>query len=71
MSTTRKPKINAAVYNVPEIAALLNINLVRAYEIARRKDFPSIRIGNRIVVPKEAFHRWLNEQAIGGAEDVS
>ena len=31
------------------------------------KDFPALRIGNRIVVPKEAFIRWV-EQHMGAPE---
>ena len=26
------------------------------------KDFPALRIGNRIVVPKEVFIRWVEQQ---------
>lgn len=38
-----------------------------SYELMHEKDFPTLRIGNRIVVPKEAFIRWV-EQHTGGAE---
>jgi len=51
-------------YTVPEVARLLGINVITAYEIARQEGFPSIRIGRRIVVPKEAFHRWLEQAAL-------
>jgi len=61
---TRKPEIEKAVYNIYEVAALMEINLPKAYEIARQENFPSIRIGRRIVVPKEAFHRWLEQAAL-------
>ncbi len=64
MHIPRKPKIEPAVYSVPEVAALLEINLPKAYELARQEGFPSIRIGRRIVVPKEAFHRWLEQAAL-------
>jgi len=37
---------------------------VKAYELARRKDFPAIRIGRRIVIPKAAFERWLEQAAL-------
>ena len=56
-----KPRVEKAVYNVPEIAALLDIHLPKAYELARSEKFPSIRIGKRIVIPKVAFERWLEE----------
>mgnify|MGYP001081109997 FL=1 len=62
---SRKPEMDKAVYNVYEVAALLGINLPKAYELARQEGFPAIRIGRRIVVPKEAFHRWLEQVALG------
>lgn len=61
---SRKPRIDKAVYNIPEIAAQMDINIPKAYELARQPGFPSIRIGRRIVVPKEAFHRWLEQVAL-------
>ena len=60
---SQKPEIEKAVYNIYEVAALLEMNLPKAYELARQEKFPSIRVGRRIVVPKEAFHRWLEEAA--------
>ena len=61
---SQKPEIEKAVYNVYEVAALLGINLPKAYKMVRQESFPSIRIGRRIVVPKEAFHRWLEQAAL-------
>ena len=47
---------------VPEIAAVLGISRAAAYELARSKDFPSLRIGTRIVVPKDRFINWINRR---------
>jgi hypothetical protein len=63
---SRKPDLEAAVYNVPEIASLLDINLISAYELVKSEGFPSIRIGKRLIVPKLAFHRWLDRQGAVG-----
>ena len=38
-----------------------------AYELMHEKDFPALQIGNRIVVPKEAFIHWV-EQHTGTPE---
>jgi len=59
----RKPKMESAVYSVPQVASLLNINLPRAYELAKTDGFPAISIGRRIVIPKAAFERWLEQAA--------
>ena len=63
MTASKKTELEAAVSNIPQIAVLLDINVIKAYELAKRKDFPTVRIGRRIVVPKQAFHRWLEGQA--------
>ena len=48
--------------SVPEVAVVLGISRAGAYELARSDDFPALRIGNRIVVPKEKFIRWIDSQ---------
>ena len=50
-----------------EVAKVLGISPSSGYELLREKDFPSLRIGNRIVVPKDEFIRWV-ERHTGGAE---
>ena len=49
------------VYTVREISFLLGINLPKTYELVRQRDFPSLTIGRRIVVPKAELNRWLQE----------
>ena len=51
--------------SVPEIAVVLGISRAAAYELARSKDFPSLRIGTRIVVPKDKFISWINRKVEG------
>ena len=48
--------------SVPEIAAVLGVSRAASYELARSKDFPSLRIGTRIVVPKDKFIEWVNRK---------
>lgn len=61
----RTEKTPRLTFTVPEVADMLGINRIKAYELAKREDFPAVRIGRRIVVPKEAFHRWLEGEAVG------
>lgn len=59
-----KPEVEPKVYTIPEVAALLGINVVKAYELARQEGFPAIRIGRRIIVPKAGLERWLEQAAL-------
>ncbi len=51
--------------SVPEVATVLGISRAGAYELARREDFPALKIGSRIVVPKEKFIGWVDGQIDG------
>ena len=46
--------------SVPDVAFVLGISRAGAYELVRSDGFPSLRIGSRIVVPKEKFIGWIN-----------
>ena len=48
--------------SVPEVADVLGISRAGAYELGRRKDFPALKIGSRIVIPKDKLIRWIDEQ---------
>ena len=47
--------------SVPEVAAVLGISQAGAYELVRTDGFPALKVGSRIVVPKEKFIEWINE----------
>jgi excisionase family DNA binding protein len=46
---------------VADIANVLKISRNNAYALSNSNNFPSIRIGKRIVIPKKAFEEWLNQ----------
>ncbi len=47
--------------SVPEVAAVLGISQAGAYELVRTDGFPSLKVGSRIVVPKENFIEWIDK----------
>ena len=48
--------------SVPEVGEVLGISRAGAYELVRSKGFPKVKIGNRIVVPKDRFIQWIEDQ---------
>ena len=48
--------------SVPEMAAALGISRAGAYELARSEGFPALRIGTRIVIPKDRLQEWVDKQ---------
>ena len=53
--------------NVVQVAAVLGISRAGAYELVHSVGFPTLKIGSRIVVPKEKFCRWVDAQTGGDA----
>lgn len=52
--------------NAETVAKVLGVSPSSGYELMHEKGFPALRIGSRIVVPKEKFIAWV-EQNMGGA----
>lgn len=52
--------------NADMVAKVLGIAPSSAYELLHEKDFPTLRIGNRMVVPKEKFILWVEQHTKGG-----
>lgn len=52
--------------NAELVAQVLGIAPSSAYELMHEDGFPTLRIGNRMVVPKEKFVAWVEEHTKGG-----
>ena len=48
-----------------EAAAVLRISKSKVYELAQRESFPAIRIGKRVVIPRNQLIQWMKNQAEG------
>jgi excisionase family DNA binding protein len=51
--------MDKSTLSVQELAAQMGISLPKAYALVKTKGFPTIKIGARILVPTEAFKKWL------------
>jgi excisionase family DNA binding protein len=47
-----------------QVAQVLGISRANAYVLLHSKDFPTIRIGKRMIVPKDKFLKWLDNQTL-------
>ena len=45
--------------NVKQLVDLMGVSDSSIYELIQEDDFPSLRIGKRIVVPKEELRKWI------------
>ena len=57
----RKSKYNSfdelpLMLTVEDVSHVLGIGLAHAYEVAHRRDFPTITLGSRIIVPRDKIH---------------
>ena len=48
--------------NAKIVAGLLGISQSSAYELMHEDGFPTLRVGTRLVVPKDQFLRWMQSQ---------
>ena len=52
--------------NADTVAKALGVSPSSSYELMHEPGFPVLRIGNRMVVPKEKFMAWVSAQTEGG-----
>ena len=45
--------------NAELVAQVLGISLAGAYDLLHSEGFPVLKIGTRMVVPKEKFRQWV------------
>lgn len=51
---------------VAEMAEVVGICMPKAYELVHQEGFPVVRIGRRMVIPKEGLCKWLESQTATG-----
>ena len=50
------------VLTVQEVQQLTGLGKNTVYQMVNRADFPKLRVGKRILIPCDAFMRWLEAQ---------
>ncbi len=52
--------------NAGMVSRVLGISPSSGYELMHETDFPVLKVGNRMLVPKEKFIRWVENHTQGG-----
>ena len=52
--------------NSNTVSKVLGVSSSSTYELMHTEGFPSLRIGSRMVVPKEQFIQWVSTHTQGG-----
>ena len=52
--------------NAKMVAQVLGVSVASGYELMHEADFPTLRVGSRMVVPREQFIQWVNAHTKGG-----
>ena len=54
--------------NAKLVAQVLGISPSSAYELMHESNFPVLKVGSRMVVPKEKFIQWVEGHTQGGTQ---
>ncbi len=52
--------------NADLVAKVLGVSPSSGYELMREPGFPVLKVGSRMVVPKEKFIQWVEQHTAGG-----
>lgn len=47
--------------NAETAAALLGVSISSMYELMHEKGFPVLRVGSRLVIPKDKLRTWVEQ----------
>ena len=54
--------------NAGLVAKVLGVSPSSGYELMHDPGFPVLKVGSRMVVPKEKFIRWVEQNTGGGSK---
>ena len=61
-STVRNYEDLPMFLNAKTVASLLGISTASGYMLMYEKGFPTLRVGSRIVVPRDKLIEWIERQ---------
>lgn len=64
----RRPGQERLTYSITEVAEMLGISRSMAYEGVHRGEIPAVRIGRRVLVPRDRLAELLEVETDHGVE---
>ena len=61
MNETKHEKVMLCVKDVREI---MGIGRDRSYELMQSKQFPTVKVGKKVLVHKDVFDKWLKGEKL-------
>lgn len=58
-----KTQVEKAFYSPSEVRSILGVQQAKVYELLENGTIPSMRIGSRWKIPKEALMEWIADTA--------
>lgn len=55
---------DVALLTMDEVKKFLRIGTNKVYELVAQKKIPSIKLGNKIRVPKKALLEWIDKETV-------
>lgn len=59
-------KLAPLAVSTSEAAKLLGVSRPTLYQYINREDFPSFRLGNRVLISVAGLQKWIDQQTKGG-----
>lgn len=53
--------------NANLVSQVLGVSISTTYEVMHETGFPVLKVGSRMVVPKDKFMEWVSRRTQGGA----
>ena len=64
----KKNELAPLVVTAEEAANMLRISKPKMYNLTRRADFPTLRIGSKVLIPIEKLKEWVNTHSLADEE---
>jgi excisionase family DNA binding protein len=53
---------------IEEAAEVLGIGRAKAYQMAQRREIPTVRVGRLLRVPADALREWIEQHTVAAVE---